>query len=153
MPQPSETHSCLVLRCIDLRDVCYILDAHPTQPQLVFVCTWLCCLLFQSPRKLQARLTWFSLLCGFGRLKTSRDADCAWTLADTEGAVHGVVPQPPVRRGGAQPLLPLIHRHINAAFLAESRRPPRQPLAGDRGKPRRFEKLRSSRNVAPPNQL
>ncbi len=56
----------------------------------------------------------------------------AWT--DTQGEVHGVVPQPSVRRGGAQPLLPLIHRYIDAALLAESRRPARQPLAGDRGK-------------------
>lgn len=53
--------------------------------------------------------------------------------ADTKGAIHGVVPQSPVRRGGAQPLLPLVHGYLDAALVAASRRPSWQPLASDRG--------------------
>lgn len=53
--------------------------------------------------------------------------------ADTEGAIHGVVPQSPLRRRGAQPLLPLVYGHLDAALLATSGRPSWQPLASDRG--------------------
>ena len=87
-----------------------VVDAYPNPPQPIYLRTrrlriFFCAACTCSPSQYRRKSRHAILIVSHGvnYAKTCRHADyyCGLTHADAEGAVHGVVPQPPFRRGGA----------------------------------------------------